>query len=82
MKALISGASGFVGQNLLKTLANKVTFEILNRQGLNGINPSTEIDADVFIHLAGKAHDLLEVSNSDEYYQVNFELTKIFMIVF
>ncbi|MFD2864954.1 NAD-dependent epimerase/dehydratase family protein [Mucilaginibacter antarcticus] len=76
MKALISGASGFVGQNLLKTLANKVTFEILNRQGLNGINPSTEIDADVFIHLAGKAHDLLEVSNSDEYYQVNFELTK------
>ena len=29
-----------------------------------------------FIHLAGKAHDLKGVSNKDEYFEVNTELTK------
>ena len=35
-----------------------------------------EINQDIVIHLAGKAHDLKITSNSDEYYQVNTELTK------
>jgi nucleoside-diphosphate-sugar epimerase len=35
-----------------------------------------EINQDVIIHLAGKAHDLKNSSNPDEYYQVNTELTK------
>jgi nucleoside-diphosphate-sugar epimerase len=33
-------------------------------------------DAEVIIHLAGKAHDLKNTSNPDEYYLVNTELTK------
>jgi nucleoside-diphosphate-sugar epimerase len=31
---------------------------------------------DVIIHLAGKAHDLKNHSSKDEYYKVNYELTK------
>ncbi|RZL54154.1 MAG: NAD-dependent epimerase/dehydratase family protein, partial [Pedobacter sp.] len=30
----------------------------------------------IIVHLAGKAHDLKKTSNPDEYYKVNFELTK------
>ncbi|RZK52935.1 MAG: NAD-dependent epimerase/dehydratase family protein, partial [Pedobacter sp.] len=33
-------------------------------------------NAEAIIHLAGKAHDLKKTSNPDEYYQVNFEITK------
>jgi nucleoside-diphosphate-sugar epimerase len=35
-----------------------------------------EIDHDIVIHLAGKAHDLRNISNQEEYYQINTELTK------
>jgi nucleoside-diphosphate-sugar epimerase len=35
-----------------------------------------DIYQDVVIHLAGKAHDLKQTSNPEEYYQVNTELTK------
>jgi nucleoside-diphosphate-sugar epimerase len=37
---------------------------------------------DVVIHLAGKAHDLKNVSNPDDYYQGNTELTKRLYDVF
>jgi len=33
-------------------------------------------NGNAIIHLAGKAHDLKKTANPDEYYQVNFELTK------
>ena len=39
-------------------------------------NSEIKIDHEVVIHLAGKAHDLKNVSSSDEYYKVNTELTK------
>ena len=35
-----------------------------------------ELRGDALIHLAGKAHDLKKVSNPQEYYEANFELTK------
>lgn len=35
-----------------------------------------QLNGDAVIHLAGKAHDIKKISNPDEYYQVNFELTK------
>lgn len=65
-----TGASGFVGQNLIRYLANfKITtYKRGEEFNLSGI--------DVVIHLAGKAHDLKNVSKPEEYYEVNFELTK------
>jgi len=37
---------------------------------------SLNLQGEVVLHLAGKAHDLKKTSNSSEYYQVNTELTK------
>ena len=55
MKTVITGISGFVGQDLSKYLKNN-RFDV---QGLSLRNPDWELDknADVLIHLAGKAHD-------------------------
>jgi len=75
MKLEITGASGFVGQNLtayLKKLA--ITIKLLNRNDLSGEVHFNAVDA--IVHLAGKAHDLKKNSNPEEYYEVNFELTK------
>lgn len=72
----ITGSSGFVGINLNKYLESK-SFKVtsIGRDQLNDIE-NTELNCDAIIHLAGKAHDLKNASNSNEYYQVNFELTK------
>lgn len=83
-KLIISGASGFVGQNLLPFLETKNWNVIpLSRKRENSIpldyNNLTVSDfnsAYAFIHLAGKAHDLKKTSNDEEYYEVNTELTK------
>lgn len=75
MKVQITGLTGFVGQNLIpyfKTLNIKAIS--LAREQLNYEIKFADVDA--IIHLAGKAHDLKKTSNPDEYYQVNFELTK------
>lgn len=72
----VSGASGFVGQRLKIYLLNSlIKINELSRADLNkadfDFNPNSAI-----IHLAGKAHDLKKTSNPEEYYHVNFELTK------
>ena len=77
---LITGSSGFVGNNLVNFLDSKLiklfsrsngdTYNSINYKYINNINIST------IIHLAGKSHDLKNICNSDEYYQVNTELTK------
>jgi nucleoside-diphosphate-sugar epimerase len=69
-KIFISGHNGFVGKNLLIKLTDK--FKIIKYVKNSNIN----IDADIVINLAGKAHDLRNTTNSDEYYRVNFEFTK------
>lgn len=69
----ISGCSGFVGKNLLKYL-NNYCINKLDRVKINSTNRN--LDGFAIIHLAGKAHDLKKTANPEEYYQVNYELTK------
>ncbi len=66
----ISGSNGFVGKNCIKYLNPKYKIFRVNRQ----LDLSDGID--VYLHLAGKAHDLKKSSNPSEYYEVNTELTK------
>ena len=71
MKSIfITGSGGFVGQNIIKHY--NYTYDFYRFSKNNEIN----INQDVVLHLAGKAHDLKNISNSSEYYQVNTELTK------
>lgn len=72
----LTGSSGFVGTNLKSYLIDKYQFINLNR------NSSFRICQEYVIHLSGKAHDLRNTANSDEYYQVNTELTKKIFDVF
>lgn len=76
-KILVSGSSGFVGQNFIRYIS-KYDFEIVKveRSELQSINSITFDTADALIHLAGKAHDLKKTSDPEEYYKVNFEITK------
>ena len=77
MKILITGASGFVGQNLLSYFKDKFEITCLNRNDLAGDITSLSLnDNEAIIHLAGKAHDLKNVSQPNDYYQINYELTK------
>jgi nucleoside-diphosphate-sugar epimerase len=67
---LLTGSSGFVGNSVLN---------FFRGDSINVIKRDGEIEVDnskVFIHLAGKAHDLKNSSNPDEYYHVNTDLTK------
>jgi nucleoside-diphosphate-sugar epimerase len=69
-RIFITGSSGFVGRNLMQYLEPFYTCLKHRRNGL------IEIDHDIVIHLAGKVHDLRNISNHEEYYQINTELTK------
>ena len=73
MKIVITGTTGFVGTNLKDYL--KASNEIEPMSVRYKLNQQFELKADVLIHLAGKAHDLKKVSNPQEYYEANFELT-------
>lgn len=72
-KIAITGLTGFVGTNLKKYLSS---YEIEPLSVRYVPNQKIEIDADVIVHLAGKAHDLKKVSKPNEYYEANYELTK------
>lgn len=73
MKILITGASGFVGQNLSGYLTRKgmevsalsLRNEWTRPKGVNAI-----------IHLAGKAHDIANTSSALEYFKINTKLTE------
>ncbi len=83
-KLLITGATGFVGSNVTLYLQN--TGYATLGVSRNPTNPNyisykaltTEVwdNATAMVHLAGKAHDLKKISNDDEYFEVNYELTK------
>ena len=70
MKFLVTGSSGFVGSNFQKYFDNKSIHELHRGEEFPNLGE------EVVIHLAGKAHDLKNISAPDEYYNVNTELTK------
>lgn len=73
MKTIITGASGFVGQNLSRYLKQH-TVEV---ETLSLRMPHWQLGtADAIIHLAGKAHDTESTADEKAYFQVNTQLTK------
>ncbi|MEZ0184328.1 NAD-dependent epimerase/dehydratase family protein [Flavobacterium oncorhynchi] len=74
MKVIITGISGFVGQNLSSYLSEK-SF-IIGSVSLRNSTWKEGLDGDAIIHLAGKAHDTKKTSDASEYFKINTDLTK------
>ena len=70
MNFFLTGASGFVGKNFIEFFQKEHEIKIYNR------GSKIDINEDVVIHFAGKAHDTKNLSNSNEYYNSNTELRK------
>ncbi|MFD0976364.1 NAD-dependent epimerase/dehydratase family protein [Salinimicrobium gaetbulicola] len=83
-KIIISGITGFVGSNLSPYLKSNFDITGLSRnenleKNILSFSSLTGKKLDeffTFIHLAGKAHDIKKVSSEEDYFKVNFELTK------
>jgi nucleoside-diphosphate-sugar epimerase len=73
-KVIITGTSGFVGQNILKYLSD-CSFNIENISLRNSNWRNNFVGGDALIHLAGKAHDTKNTSDPSEYFKVNTDLT-------
>lgn len=72
----ITGSTGFVGRNLISHFNTKYSiFQYFK-------NAPISINQDIVLHFAGKAHDVNNVSDPREYYEVNTELTKKVFDVF
>lgn len=81
MQIIITGASGFVGQNLQGYLKDR-RYQI-TKLSLRNENWQNHIDhkATAIIHLAGKAHDTANTSADEEYFKINRDFTiKLFNI--
>jgi nucleoside-diphosphate-sugar epimerase len=71
MKSIfITGSGGFVGQNIIKHFNSTYEFYRFSK------NDEININQDIVLHFAGKAHDIKNTSNAEKYYIVNTELTK------
>lgn len=76
MNTLITGASGFVGQNLLPYLqVNNITGQALSLRDKDWRSYLKE-DFDAIVRLAGKAHDTQNTSVAEDYFKVNTQLTQ------
>ena len=74
MKLILTGSSGFAGKNFINYPKD---FDIQKLSLRYQANQKIDLDnTDAVIHLAGKAHDLKKVSQPQDYYDANFELTK------
>ncbi len=75
MKIIITGASGFVGENLIQYLSSRNIEANPVSLKKNDWHEKITLNAGAIIHLAGKAHDTLNTSSEDEYFKVNRDLT-------
>lgn len=87
MNILITGIHGFVGSNLVKSLAGQhkiygLDIVFAEKEGVEKTFAWDDLykddfpEIDAIIHLAGKAHDTRNVSAADVYFKVNTDLTK------
>ena len=87
MKILITGIHGFVGSNLVTSLAKDndifgldIVFPekegVVRTYSWDDLNKESVPNVDAIIHLAGKAHDTKKQSAAEVYFKVNTELTK------
>ena len=87
-KILISGYSGFVGKNLIASLNSKFDIYGLSRNidnnnqssikkifTWNNLSLADVSEVNCIIHLAGKAHDLKNTTDTAEYFSSNTSLT-------
>jgi nucleoside-diphosphate-sugar epimerase len=71
------GSTGFVGNNLTTFLKHhQIAIQSISRHTLNESVLCLLDKTNAIVNLAGKAHDLKKISNPEEYYIVNTELTK------
>ena len=81
IKVLVTGASGFIGNNIINYLQRKSlkTFPFSRGLGMDygkiNSNYINNNGIDIIVHLAGKAHDLKNVDKENDYYKINAELT-------
>lgn len=81
-KVLITGITGFVGSNLRKFLNDEYEIKGVSRKKEEKLITYEDLNNEILssskalIHLAGKAHDLKKTSDEQEYFKVNYELTK------
>jgi nucleoside-diphosphate-sugar epimerase len=82
IKIAVSGSSGFIGQNLCNYLKSNFRLHEISRFQLEQSQANYLVNSDSVVHLAGKAHDLKNVSVTKDYYYANFEITKKLYDVF
>jgi nucleoside-diphosphate-sugar epimerase len=71
MKSIfMTGSSGFVGSYFYSCNKLLYNFNFYKRES------KIEINHDVVLHFAGKAHDLKNVTQPEDYYKANTDLTK------
>ncbi len=75
MQIIITGSSGFVGQNLVQTLSRRSIETMLVSLRNKEWQKDFKYNVDAIIHLAGKAHDTSNVSNPQDYFTINRDLT-------
>ncbi len=86
-KILVTGVTGFVGNNLIPYLSAKGIDSLgvsRHKTGIDSMIGYDELTQDLvnnngvsaFIHLAGKAHDIRKGVTKDEYLQANTQLTQ------
>jgi nucleoside-diphosphate-sugar epimerase len=71
---IITGSSGFVGQNLSKYLSDS-SF-LIKSISLRNSEWKNNFKGEAIVHLAGKAHDTKKISEASEYFEINTQLTK------
>lgn len=71
MKYFITGYSGFVGKNFLNQLNSDDQITLFDKNSKINIS-----NCEIILNFAGKAHDLKHVTDQQEYYNVNTEITK------